>query len=409
MDDVVSVTTRSIERALKEGLACFDDGGYEEALRLFDDALTRFGPNLDLTHWKGITLRHMGRLREAIEALEISGSGNTPEGSLYELAALLIEEGVDAERGVGILETLSDGGDLPAREYLAHRAYEHGHFERVVALSRMARKQETEQNWIDSVECLETLEGIALTEMGQLDEARFHLKKAARRNPGCGTHQTKLGRVFQREKSQARAHHCDLRAIELDTDDPIPQVNLAHLYDEMGRAEASHQVFAAVHQANPQDTGTIEDYARFLSRHGKLDEAVRLIERALQYFPEGDAAEDLSAFLGWLAMDSGDKARARAIWEEQISHRPRAFAARHYLAGMLAETGDTGAALDLLEVAHGIDAVATKNWCVRPDGKVEPCFLSLAADPRFIRITGPDNAGPGSTGPNPVEQDQIGP
>jgi Flp pilus assembly protein TadD len=387
MDEIVSVTSRNADRALQEGLAHFDEGRYEEALAVFDAALARLGPQMDLNHWKGVALRHLGRLREAIEALELSAGAEAPEGSLYELAVLLLEENVDSARGLKILEDLSARDDMPAREYLAHRAYEEGRFADVVALARLPVPAGADSQWPDSVECLETLEGIALTEMGHLEEARFHLKKAARKSPGCASHLTNLGRVYQLEGRHARALKYYMRGIELDPDDPIPRVNLAHLYEEMGRTETARTMFRSLYEGFGDDPAVLEDYARFLARHGQLPDATRLVEQALAAQGE-ERDDDLAAFLGWLALDAGEPERARSIWEEQVQSRPGAFAARHYLAGLLAERGETGRALDLLEDAVRIDAVAARNWCVRPDGEVEPCFAGLAGHPRFQRVVG---------------------
>lgn len=387
MDDIVSVTPRGVERALQQGLDHFDEGQFEQALEVFEQALRHFGPNLDLIHWKGITLRHLGRLREAIEALEQS-AGQSSAGSVYELAVLLLEEGLDGERGHRMLSELSEMGDMPAREYLAHRAYEEGRFAEVVELARIPRSADTEEQWPECVECLETLEGIALTELGRLDEARFLLKRAARKHPSCASHMTNLGRVYQLEKRHHRALKSYMRAAELDPDDPIPRLNLAHLYEEMGRNEAAGEMFKRLYFGFDRDPAVLEDYARFLARNGDLDGAVKLVERALQDAEEGEEADDLAAFVGWLANDAGDKERARAIWEAQVAGRSGAFAARHYLAGLLAEEGDHNRALDLLESAHAIDAVATRNWCLRPNGEVEPCFVSMAHLPRFRAVAG---------------------
>jgi tetratricopeptide (TPR) repeat protein len=388
MDEIVSVTSRSVDRALEEGLFHLDEGRYEDALAVFEKALRRLGPQMDLYHWKGIALRHLGRLGEAIRALELSAQAESPEGSVYELAVLLLDENLDPERGTRLLTELSDGGDLPAREYLAHRAYEEGRFADVIALARAPREAEAESQWPDSAEGLETLEGIALTEMGHLDEARFQLKRAARKSPGCASHITNLGRVFQLEQRYARALKYYMQAIELDPDDAIPRINLAHLYEEMGQTERAHTMFRSLYEGFGDDTAVLEDYARFLARHDQLEDAVRLVEQALNDQPEDETDDDLAAFLGWLAMDAGDKPKAREIWEAQVAERPDAFAARHYLAGMLAETGETARALDLLEDAGRIDAAATRHWCVRPDGEVEPCFAAIASHPRFRRVAG---------------------
>jgi tetratricopeptide (TPR) repeat protein len=387
MDEIVSVTSRNVDRALQAGLSHFDEGRYEDALAVFEQAIERLGPEMDLLHWKGIVLRHLGRLREAIETLEASAKAEAPEGSLYELAVLLLEENLEPARGLKILEDLSARGDLPAREYLAHRAYEEGRFSEVVDRARAPQPEGALEQWPDSVECLETLEGIALTEMGHLDEARFHLKKAARKSPGCASHLTNLGRVYQLEKRYTRAMKAYMRAMELDSDDPIPRINLAHLYEEMGREETARNMFRSLYEGFGDDPAVLEDYARFLARHGQLNDALRLVRQSLE--EAGDEADDdLAAFLGWLAMDAGDPERAREIWEAQIQSQPDAFAARHYLAGLLAQAGEAARALDLLEAARKIDAVAARNWCIKPDGQVEPCFAGLAKNPRFRQVAG---------------------
>jgi len=388
MDDIPSVTSRTVDRALEEGLAHFDEGHYEEALEVFEKALKRLGPQMDLYHWKGIALRHLGRVNEAVRALEVSARSEAPEGSVYELAVLLLDENMDAPRGERLLTDLSDKGDLPAREYLAHRAYEEGRFSDVIALARAPRDAEAESQWPDSAECLETLEGIALTEMGHLDEARFRLKRAARKNPGCASHLTNLGRVYQLDHRFGRALKAYMRAIELDPDDAIPRINLAHLYEEMDQTERARTMFRSLYEGFGDDPAVLEDYARFLARHGQLADAQRLVEQALQEQDEEEPDDDLAAFVGWLALDAGDRPKAREIWEAQVAARPDAFAARHYLAGLLAETGEEDRAIELLEDARRIDAVAARHWCVRPDGEVEPCFAAIAGDPRFKRVAG---------------------
>jgi len=395
MDEIVSVTTRGIDRALKAGLERFDDGQYEEALTIFDDAIAHYGADMGLYRWKGVTLRQLGRLREAIRALELSATESTTD-ALYELAILLLEEGVDSPRGVELLEGLSSSGDMPSREYLAHRAYEEGRFGDVLNLTRLERPQKAREDWPDSVECLETLEGIALTEMGQLEEARFHLKRAAKKSPGCASHLTNLGRIYQIKKRFSRALKCYLHAMELDPEDPVPQINLAHLYEEMGREDAARNIFQTLYvNGDPRipDGAVLEDYARFLARHGEVDTAVKMVERALQS-AEGDTEDELSAFLGWLAMDAGDIDRARSLWETQVKNRPKSFAARHYLAGLHAQHGDPTTALTLLEEAASLDPVGTRNWCVRPDGEVEECFKKIIEAPRFRALTGLDDRHP---------------
>ncbi len=388
MDEIVSVTPRGLDRALQEGLAHFDEERFEEALAVFEGAIGRLGPNMDLYHWKGVTLRQLGRLREAIDALETSAAAASPAGSVYELAVLLLEEDVDSERGAALLDGLSAAGDLPAREYLTHRAYEEGRFADVVTLARAPKDAEQQKQWPDAVECLETLEGIALTELGRLDEARFHLKRAAKNSPGCPSHMTNLGRIYQLEKRYARALKCYMQACEVDPDDPVPRANLAHLHEEMGRLEQAETLFKGLYHGHPGETMMMEDYARFLTRHGRLDEAIQLVERALQDAPEGEPVDDMAAFVGWLAMDAGDRERARAIWEAQVKTKPKAFAARHYLSGLMALEGDSERALTLLESAQELDPVAARNWCNKPGGGIEDCFVSLAENPRFQEIAG---------------------
>jgi Flp pilus assembly protein TadD len=395
MDEIPSVTSRAVDRALEEGLSHFDEGRYEEALEVFEKALKRLGPQMDLYHWKGVALRHLGRLNEAVRALEISSKSEAPEGSVYELAVLLLDEDLDPARGERLLTELSDTGDLPAREYLAHRAYEEGRFADVIALARTPRDAEGESQWPDSAECLETLEGIALTETGRLDEARFRLKRAARKSPGCASHLTNLGRVYQLEHRYTRALKAYMQAVEMDPDDAIPRINLAHLYEEMGQTERARGLFRSLYEGFGDDPAVLEDYARFLARHGQLADAQRLVQQALKEQGDEEPDDDLAAFVGWLALDAGDRPRAREIWEAQVAARPDAFAARHYLAGLLAETGEEARALDLLEDARRIDAVATRHWCVQPDGEVEPCFATLAGHPRFKRVAGlADDAAP---------------
>lgn len=58
--------------AIRRGRKCLEDGDFDSALGIFEDALSRHPANPDLWNCKGVALRGLGRYAESSECFEES-------------------------------------------------------------------------------------------------------------------------------------------------------------------------------------------------------------------------------------------------------------------------------------------------------------------------------------------------
>lgn len=63
---------RSVRDLIKQGTVLVDDGKYEEALEIFENALVLNPDDPDILNKKGVALRSLGRYEEAVRCFNRS-------------------------------------------------------------------------------------------------------------------------------------------------------------------------------------------------------------------------------------------------------------------------------------------------------------------------------------------------
>jgi tetratricopeptide (TPR) repeat protein len=90
------------------------------------------------------------------------------------------------------------------------------------------------------------------------------------------------------------------------------------LADRTTRYEEARELIAKAHQLNPDDPAILDSLGWVNYRLGNLDEAERLLRRALKKFPDHEVA----AHLGEVLWAKGKQREARSVWREALSATP---------------------------------------------------------------------------------------
>lgn len=107
-------------------------------------------------------------------------------------------------------------------------------------------------------------------------------------------------------------------------------------------------IWAETVRVRPNNVRALQNLGSTLAHHGRSDEAVPYLERALQLDPMAEYAVEN---LGLIRLDEGRYAEAISLLKKRIERRPKDAISRVNLAKALLATGDRAAALAQLEEA----------------------------------------------------------
>ncbi len=122
----------------------------------------------------------------------------------------------------------------------------------------------------------------------------------------------KLNRI---DEAEARLKHL----VELKPDDAQALNALGYtLVDRTPRTNEGYALIERAHKLSPEDPFILDSMGWALYRLGRLDEAEKYLQRALDDRPD----PEIAAHLGEVLWRKGDRARARALWKEQLAAHP---------------------------------------------------------------------------------------
>lgn len=140
------------------------------------------------------------------------------------------------------------------------------------------------------------------------------------------------------------------RAALLDSFDSPLQMRLARRELEDGHPQQAESAWRKAIQSNPADPAPRQALLRFLLEQNRFDEAYKLSEAYLSYFPK-DA--DLWVDRGLLALRLGSAEQAVESWNRAIAANPNQMLAHLYLANELDHEGKSQVAAGHYNVALG--------------------------------------------------------
>jgi Tfp pilus assembly protein PilF/peroxiredoxin len=131
---------------------------------------------------------------------------------------------------------------------------------------------------------------------------------------------TNLARGFVKRKKYDMAYPLFKKAIEKDPKYMLPYVELARLYETEGKNPEAEETFKNALNAEPENVAVMSEFGYFLTKLGRIKEAVEILDRAVKknsYTPayyyhayalakNGQIKDSLGAFEGALSMNPYD-------------------------------------------------------------------------------------------------------
>lgn len=145
----------------------------------------------------------------------------------------------------------------------------------------------------NDVEVLHNL-GMALSDLGKLDEARRYLLKALELAPLHTDTLVALGVAYERGKDPNSALVYLTRAVEQDAENPYAHRNLGAVLTELGRPEEAISHFRTAYELMPKDPTNVYALALGLMEFGgeeRLAEADELHKQVIALSPQSQLAE----------------------------------------------------------------------------------------------------------------------
>ncbi|MEP6868909.1 MAG: tetratricopeptide repeat protein, partial [Novosphingobium sp.] len=227
----------------------------------------------------------------------------------------------------------------------------------VAATVERARKLRREGRWAESAALLETLDrsrdavgaiafelGLSAAAAGRSILAVTALREAVVRDPHHVQAWTSLADALRMTGAEREASHAAMMAVQVATSDPqLMRAAVALNRDDLPQAEAALRERLRL---RPTDVAAIRMMGELAVRLGRLDDAARLLDRAVELAPDFDAARDLLARTLARAQRHGEAIPHARVLAERLPEQP---AHRMLLAAALVQTGEHGEALTIYE------------------------------------------------------------
>jgi tetratricopeptide (TPR) repeat protein len=309
----VEVTEMNIIAHTNLGVALFEQGKVEEAIKEYSEALA-IQPNFAKAHNNlGVALAKQGKpeeasrhYREAMRPTFFEPYGN--------LAAIQMEQGKTEEAIENYAEAIRIKPD-----------YFDGHIDLGIALGRLGKVEEAIGHYLaalrikpDSMRAHFNL-AEALAKQGKAEEAIQHYSEALRVDPEVAEAHNGLGLIFagRGRIEEAIGHYSE--AIRLKPDYSEAHYNLATALAGQGKLEEAAKRYSEALRIYPDYFEAHSNLAAILAQQGRLDEAVRHYSEALSIKPDH---ERLHFNLGLALAKQGKVAEAIAHFSEAVRIKP---------------------------------------------------------------------------------------
>jgi len=130
-----------------------------------------------------------------------------------------------------------------------------------------------------------------------------------------------------------------LLAVELDPDNAIAWSTLGLAYEALGNLRLAEEAYGTAVRVAPRDFQIQDNYAVFLCRHGKYDEARKFFDKALKA-PTNDYAERTYTNAGVCMMQIPDFEQAEKYLRGALERRPNYGEALLQMSVLSFETSD---------------------------------------------------------------------
>jgi tetratricopeptide (TPR) repeat protein len=219
------------------------------------------------------------------------------------------------------------------------------------------------KKWPDAASLLDQ-SGMMEAVAGRYDLAISQYRKLISLNPKSAQVRRRLGEVYDLRGDHINAVASYQEASDLAPADLVIAVTLADALARAGRTNEAKIKYQGIVKAHPDNAAALNNLAYLLADSGgDLDEALRLVQAALQKIPNEPGYTDT---LGYIYLKKGQNASALKTFGNLVRSYPR-FVPFHYHLGLaLFENGDKEgskkelkAALDLHPAADDEQRIKT--------------------------------------------------
>ena len=185
---------------------------------------------------------------------------------------------------------------------------------------------------------------LSLIEQKNYSDAETVLRKGLIKSNNKSILYPTMTEVMLRLQKQSEADEYLDMALKEAERNPALLVNLAYSYQNMKQYEKSDELFEKAIKFNPDDHSTLNNYSYSLAeRNIRLDEALKMIEKALQFEPNNGHYLDT---MGWIQFKLKNYELARKFIQKSVDAR-----GENVSAEVLEHLGDVYSALKKFDEA----------------------------------------------------------
>jgi tetratricopeptide (TPR) repeat protein/spermidine synthase len=253
-----------------------------------------------------------------------------------------------------------------------------------------SERGELKRALLDENSSLETLEGIAqgFETLGDIRRAEEIYLDLIRTNPRSAYIQTQLGDFYLRLKNQEKAIQAYQKAIQIDSNQFNPHLQLALLYQNTGDFKEAEAILVKLinKSSSNQKTTALFHLADLQRERGRLEEAARIYQEVLVLDPNHFLAHNN---LGNIYQATGNMEGALQAYKVAIQIQPTFFEAYLNLGAVSQRMGRLDQAYQAYQTAIGLNPTDPSGYynlgfLLKEQGNVEKAvdffnqFITLA-------------------------------
>jgi tetratricopeptide (TPR) repeat protein len=282
----------------KIGEKYYEEGDYENAIRLYLQAIADRDQRPETFYWLGMSYYRHGDLEEAMFAFEKSLEKDSTDVVVMErLAAVNLDLGhLESARYYCAKSIRQYDGYMEAFNTMGHIYFQMGELDSAGACFRHV---------------LTTSEFLRLESLAQHSFVSYDEEKAEANN-GLGEICIARGLMLQAldyfTKANTLAHYWE-----------TPWFNKGRAYEALGNTKAAEVAYQRTIELAPSNTVAYKNLARMYQRLGRESEARRMYQRAIY-----SDSLDVECYLGLAQLyeDSGDKFKAASLYADAVRKGP---------------------------------------------------------------------------------------
>lgn len=322
-------------------------GYVRQAIAHFERVAVQGPPDIAVTSMLGRLYLTNGEVDKAVESLTQTVNENPFSYDARRLLAMAFAAGNDYASAIAALEDLAeeeprvlgligdyqaqagmhaDAAAMYARALAAQPNSREIKAKRIEALYRSGQYDEAASSAADAQRqhpadpAFPGLQVQALVEAGQYERAASVAADAQRQHPDNPAFPPLQAQALFMSGNERRAIDLLESAVETFPKNTTVQYALADLYSDAGRRDDAEKTLRQILALNPSDPDALNYLGYLLAVNGRnLDEAIRLVSRALEVRPNNGAYLDS---LGWAHFRRGDLNEAEKYLGQAVDRMP---------------------------------------------------------------------------------------